>query len=85
MSPHTTPPDSDAPVLSPGTITKAQVERHGALWLSLAARHKNASALGAKRPNAPVSDALRISTEGLAQRLCHFHPQARRAAAGGGA
>jgi hypothetical protein len=53
------------PPLGEGTTSKAQAERHEALWLSLAALHKNTIALGAKKPNAPVSDALRISAEGL--------------------
>lgn len=53
------------PPLSEGTTTKAQAERHEALWLSLAALHKDTIALGAKKPTAPVSDALRISAEGL--------------------
>ncbi|SMQ85617.1 hypothetical protein SAMN06295905_2904 [Devosia lucknowensis] len=53
------------PRLSEGTTTKSQAERHEALWLSLAALQKDTIALGAKKPNAPVSEALRISAEGL--------------------
>ena len=53
------------PTLREGTTTKVQAERHEALWLSLAALHKDTVALGAKKPNAPVSDAMRISAEGL--------------------
>jgi hypothetical protein len=53
------------PPLSEGTTTKQQAERHEALWLSLAALHEDTVALGAKKPNAPVSDALRIAAEGL--------------------
>ena len=59
------PAGQAAPVPAPGTTTKPQAERHEALWLSLAALHKDTIALGAKKPNAPVSDALRISAEGL--------------------
>ncbi len=58
--------ESDAPPFpAPGTTTKALAERHEALWLRLAALHKNTIALGAKKPHAPVSEALRISAEGL--------------------
>jgi hypothetical protein len=66
-----TPQDQPAPQAAPhptlreGTTTRAQAERHEALWLSLAALHKDTTALGAKKPDAPVSDAMRISAEGL--------------------
>ena len=50
-----------APPVREGYTTKAQAERHEALWLSLAALHKDTVALGAKKPNTPVSDALRIT------------------------
>ena len=63
--PFDTHPDPDEPVLSPGSTTKSQAERHEALWLNLAALHKDVVALGAKKPDAPVSEALRISAEGL--------------------
>jgi hypothetical protein len=48
-----------------GHTTRPLAERHEALWLRLAALHKDTVALGAKKPNADVSDALRISAEGL--------------------
>ena len=63
------------PPLSEGTTTRAQAERHEALWLSLAALHKDTIALGAKKPNAPVSDALRISAEGLLSDCAAFTRQ----------
>ncbi len=50
---------------SPGETTKTMAERHEALWLNLAALHKDTVALGAKKPDAPVSESLRISAEGL--------------------
>ena len=59
------PQAAPTPPLSEGTTTRAQAERHEALWLSLAALHRDTIALGAKKPNAPVSDALRIAAEGL--------------------
>ncbi|KQX38293.1 hypothetical protein ASD04_11845 [Devosia sp. Root436] len=55
-----------------GYTTKPQAERHEALWLSLAALHKDTIALGAKKPTAPVSDALRISAEGLLSDCAEF-------------
>lgn len=45
--------------------TQAMAERHEALWISLAALHKDVIALGAKKPQAPVSEAVRITAEGL--------------------
>jgi hypothetical protein len=60
-----------------GYTTKPQAERHEALWLSLAALHKDTVALGAKRPNADVSDALRINTEGLLSDCAPFIRQRR--------
>ena len=48
-----------------GHTTRQMAERHEALWLSLAALHKDTVALGAKKPSADVSDAMRISAEGL--------------------
>lgn len=78
MYPHTTqPPFGETPQGQPapqaasaqppreGYTTKPQAERHEALWLSLAALHKDTIALGVKKPTSPVSDALRISAEGL--------------------
>nr|WP_314256224.1 hypothetical protein [uncultured Devosia sp.] len=40
-------------------------ERHEALWLKLAALHKDMLALGARKPAAPVSEPVRIEAEGL--------------------
>lgn len=79
MPPHTTNPPfapgaqgqpagqaaPNGPPAREGYATKAQAERHEALWLSLAALHKDTIALGAKKPAAPVSEALRIAAEGL--------------------
>ncbi|MFO3796924.1 MAG: hypothetical protein ACK8QZ_06515, partial [Anaerolineales bacterium] len=45
--------------------TQAMAERHEALWISLSALHKDIIALGAKKPQAPVSEAVRISAESL--------------------
>jgi hypothetical protein len=56
-------PDSPRP--REGHTTRPLAERHEALWLSLAALHKDTVALGARKPASPVSDALRISAEGL--------------------
>ena len=83
MPPHTTQPSfgqapQDQPAAQavrvplPGYATKAQAERHEALWLSLAALHKDTVALGAKKPSADVSDALRISAEGLLSDCAEF-------------
>jgi hypothetical protein len=58
-----------------GHTTRPQAERHEALWLSLAALHKDTVALGAKKPNADVSDALRISAEGLLSDCAAFTRQ----------
>jgi hypothetical protein len=60
-----------------GHTTRPQAERHEALWLSLAALHKDTVALGAKKPNADVSDALRISAEGLLSDCAAFTRQRR--------
>jgi hypothetical protein len=68
---------ASAPAPSKGYTTKAQAERHEALWLSLAALHKDTVALGAKKPNADVSDALRISAEGLLSDCAPFIRQRR--------
>jgi hypothetical protein len=65
----------NSPPLREGTTTRAQAERHEALWLSLAALHKDTVALGAKKPNAPVSDAMRISAEGLLSDCAAFTRQ----------
>ena len=79
MTPHTAQPPfapsaqgqpagqaaPNGPPAREGYTTKSQAERHEALWLNLAALHKDTTALGAKKPNAPVSDALRIAAEGL--------------------
>ncbi|WP_375452309.1 hypothetical protein [uncultured Devosia sp.] len=45
--------------------THALAERHEALWLSLTALHKDLVALGAKKPDAAVSEPVRIVAEGL--------------------
>lgn len=45
--------------------TQAMAERHEALWISLSALHKDVIALGAKRPQALVSEPVRITAEGL--------------------
>ena len=54
-----------APSPKPGRTTQALAERHEALWLSLTALHKDIVALGAKKPDAAVSDPVRIAAEGL--------------------
>jgi hypothetical protein len=66
-----------APAQSEGYTTKPQADRHEALWLSLSALHKDTVALGAKKPNADVSDALRISAEGLLSDCAPFIRQRR--------
>jgi hypothetical protein len=48
-----------------GYTTQAIAERHEALWLALVALHKDTIALGAKKPNAPVTEPARIMAEGL--------------------
>lgn len=76
MTPHTTQPSfgqtpqdqrapQAAPDARPGHTTTALAERHEALWLSLTALHKDIAALAAKKPGAPVSEPVRITTEGL--------------------
>jgi hypothetical protein len=45
--------------------THVLAERHEALWLRLAALHKDIAALAAKRPAAAVGDSERILAEGL--------------------
>ncbi|WP_332688764.1 hypothetical protein [Devosia sp.] len=47
------------------STTQALAERHEALWLSLSALHKDMIALGAKKPQALVSEPVRVSAEGL--------------------
>lgn len=69
------PQAAPTPPLSEGTTTKAQAERHEALWLNLSALHKDTVALGAKKPTAPVSDALRVSAEGLLADCAEFTRQ----------
>jgi hypothetical protein len=46
-------------------ITYVLAERHEALWLSLSHLHKDLINLGAKRPTAATSEAVRITVEGL--------------------
>lgn len=78
MSPHTTQPPfgetpqgqpdgQAAPATRPGEahVSRALAERHEALWLAVSALHKDMVALGAKKPGAPVSDAVRVVAEGL--------------------
>jgi hypothetical protein len=60
---------------NPETITRPQAERHEALWLALSALHKDIIALGAKRPDAPVSEPVRIAAEAL---LCDCAPFVRQ-------
>ena len=64
-SPQGQPAPQAERVPKAGTTTIAVAERHEALWLNLSALHKDIVALGAKRPNAPVSEAVRIAAEGL--------------------
>ena len=65
------------------TITHAQAEKHEALWLQLAALHKDLMALGARTPGAPVSEPVRIQAESLLSDCCDFNgrKQARLAVA----
>lgn len=76
MTPHPTQPSfgqtpqdhpaaQGAPSPDSGTTTPALAERHEALWLSLAALHKDTLALGAKKPDASVSEPVRIAAEAL--------------------
>ena len=51
--------------MKPPRTTKALAETHEALWLRLAGMHKDTLALGAKKPEAQVSEPLRIIAEGL--------------------
>ena len=69
------PQAAPVPPLREGYTTKPQAERHEALWLSLAALHKDTVALGAKHPTAHVSDALRIRAEGLLSDCAAFTRQ----------
>ena len=50
---------------TPPRATHALAERHEALWLRLTALHKDTLALGAKKPDAPTSEPVRIVVEGL--------------------
>ena len=63
--PQGQPAAQAAPRTNPGSTTQALAERHEALWLSLTAFHKDIVALGAKKPEASVSEPVRISAEGL--------------------
>lgn len=56
----------------PGHTTAAVAERHEALWLSLTALHKDIVALGAKKPDASVSDPARITAEALLSDCASF-------------
>jgi len=47
------------------TISHRLAERHEALWLRLSALHKDIVAIAAKKPNAPVGEAVRVTAEGL--------------------
>jgi len=76
-SPQGQPAPQAAPVLQSGSTTIALAERHEALWLSLAALHKDIVALGAKKPNASTTDAARIVAEGLLSDCAPFIRQRR--------
>lgn len=52
--------------------TQAMAERHEALWISLSALHKDIIALGAKKPQALVSEPVRISAESLLSECAPF-------------
>ena len=58
-------------------VTHALAERHEALWIGLAALHRDVLALGAKRPGAAVSDAVRSRAEGLLSDCLPFLAQNR--------
>ncbi len=49
----------------PGRTTTVLAERHEALWLGLTALHKDIVALGARKPDASVSNPVRIAAEAL--------------------
>lgn len=49
-------------------------ERHEALWLRLTALHHDTAAIAAKKPDAPVSDTLRIAAESLLADAVPFLP-----------
>ncbi|MGV8831555.1 MAG: hypothetical protein ACOH2N_06225 [Devosia sp.] len=55
-------------------VTAALAERHEALWLSLCALHKDITALGVKKPNAPTTQAVRIAAEALLSDCAPFIP-----------
>ena len=57
--------------------THPMAERHEALWLALAALHKDVLALGVKKLTAPVPDMLRIAAEGLLSDCVPFGPSRR--------
>ena len=61
--------------MRPPHTTKTLAETHEALWLRLAGMHKDTLALGAKKPEAHVSEPLRIVAEGL---LCDCSPFIRQ-------
>lgn len=86
MPPHTTQPPfapgaqgqpagQAASAPPAGKTTHAMAERHEALFLALAALHKDVIALGAKKPGATVPEGLRVTVEGL---LSDCAPFARR-------
>lgn len=58
-------------------VTHALAERHEAVWLALAALHKDVLALGAKKLTAPVPEILRIAAEGLLSDCVPFGPSRR--------
>jgi|GEM_PF-779899 hypothetical protein len=76
-SPQGQPAAQAAPGPEPGYTTTALAERHEALWLNLSALHKDIVALGAKKPNAPTADAVRIVAEGLLSDCAPFIRQRR--------
>ena len=65
QTPQDQPAPQAAPVPKAGHTTRTVAERHEALFLALAALHKDVLALGSKRPGAPVPEGLRIASEGL--------------------
>ena len=57
------------------TTTHALAERHEALWLSLTTLHKDIAALAGKKPDAFVSEPVRIAAESLLGDCVPFLPQ----------
>lgn len=59
--------------------THALAERHEALWLSLTALHADIKSLAAKKPDAAVSEPVRIVAESLLGEAVPFLPKAQKA------